>query len=196
MKIIKHTHIPESELLNKLRLTRLRGFGQPEVYKDSYMEIVDSFIHVLNPCQNYVLQSTVDDILELHSEFSNLGIDIFHLTGAVLFWLEGSNPETDPSIPLLPPIVEYSDTESRWIINDGMHRVYAASTVGRKINVVLISGKITHPYYAYPLPNAWADVFPVSTVPDTRKEYRNPEDYKALFRDFNSLFPGVQKKRT
>ena len=28
-----------------------------------------------------------------------------------------------------------------------------------------------------------------------KKEYRNPENYKALFRDFNEIFEGVQKQR-
>jgi hypothetical protein len=28
-----------------------------------------------------------------------------------------------------------------------------------------------------------------------KKEYRQPANYKALFRDFNAVFPGVQKQR-
>jgi hypothetical protein len=28
-----------------------------------------------------------------------------------------------------------------------------------------------------------------------KKAYRNPENYKALFRDFNAVFEGVQKQR-
>ena len=28
-----------------------------------------------------------------------------------------------------------------------------------------------------------------------KKEYRDPENYKALFRDFNEIFEGVQKQR-
>jgi hypothetical protein len=28
-----------------------------------------------------------------------------------------------------------------------------------------------------------------------KKEYRDPQNYKALFRQFNELFPGVQKDR-
>jgi hypothetical protein len=28
-----------------------------------------------------------------------------------------------------------------------------------------------------------------------KKEYRLPDNYKALFRDFNAVFPGVQKQR-
>jgi len=28
-----------------------------------------------------------------------------------------------------------------------------------------------------------------------KKAYRRPDDYKALFRDFNDVFPGVQVER-
>ena len=35
-------------------------------------------------------------------------------------------------------------------------------------------------------------------LPDNfqKKAYRVPENYKALFRDFNAVFPGVQQERT
>lgn len=199
MNIIKHTFIPEHELLAKLRLTKLRGFDQAEVYKDSTMEISNCFIHNLIPCQNYVLDSTIKDILDLYYAFLLLGVDIFRLKGAILFWLEGSNPDSDPPIPFLPPIIERSYEKSRsvWLINDGMHRIYAASTVGRMIHTVLITQVPSQfPYYAYPLENGWSDVYVVKEVPPARKAYRNPDDYKALFRDFNAVFEGVQKKRT
>jgi hypothetical protein len=34
-------------------------------------------------------------------------------------------------------------------------------------------------------------------LPDNyvKKVYRDPQNYKALFRDFNEHFPGVQKRR-
>lgn len=197
MKVIAHKLVPKEELFAKLRQTRLRGFDQPEVYKTSHITIEKRPIYWLAPCQNYVLSSTIQDIITLYKEFKKLGIDIFHLDGAVLFWLEGSDPDKDPPIPLLPPIVEYDDALNKWIINDGMHRIYAASGIGRTINVMLINGVPPEfPYYAYPLPGGWADVYSVDSVPEQRKAYRNPADYKALFRDFNAIFSGVQKKRT
>lgn len=198
MNVIKFDVLAESELLSRLKRTRLRGFDRAEVYKDSHLEIEDSFIHRLTPCQNYVLSSTVTDILNLYGAFQSLGIDIFHLRGGLLFWLEGSNPEVDPPIPLLPPIVEKSESDGGiWIINDGMHRVYAASQVGERVNTVLVSQvPLEYPYYAYPLPGGWSDVQSVLERPESRKAYRNPDDYKALFRDFNEIFEGVQKQRT
>jgi hypothetical protein len=56
---------------------------------------------------------------------------------------------------------------------------------------------IVYPYYAYALGGGWSEVAVVEKLPDgrRRKEYRNPENYRALFRDFNAVFPGVQKDR-
>ena len=58
--------------------------------------------------------------------------------------------------PLLPPVVERSeepDGRTVWLINDGIHRVYAAHLAGSPINVVTVDGA-SHPYYA--LASAWA----------------------------------------
>jgi hypothetical protein len=37
----------------------------------------------------------------------------------------------------------------------------------------------------------------VAELPDVyvKKAYRDKDNYKALFRDFNEVFPGVQKQR-
>jgi hypothetical protein len=84
------------------------------------------------------------------------------------------------------------------LINDGIHRVYAARKRGRKINVVLARNvPPQYPYYAYALPEGWACVEELNELREgyQKKEYRNPENYKALFRDFNEIFEGVQKQR-
>ncbi len=45
------------------------------------------------------------------------------------------------------------------LINDGIHRVYAARKRGRKLNVVLARNvPAEYPYYAYALPDGWAQV--------------------------------------
>jgi len=112
-------------------------------------------------------------------------------------------------VPVLPPIVEHSvesgaalglpDKPPRAInlINDGMHRCFAARWSGYRINCVHVIGA-SKPYYAFPLERKWMGVELVDSAPpsgDERKNYREPEDHKALFRDFNALFPGVQAKR-
>ena len=68
----------------------------------------------------------------------------------------------------------------------------------RKINVVLARNvPPEYPYYAYALSDGWAHVEELEELREgyQKKEYRNPENYKALFRDFNEIFEGVQKQR-
>ncbi|MDQ5949479.1 MAG: hypothetical protein QG589_605 [Patescibacteria group bacterium] len=194
--------VSEEELLGALKKTRLKGFGNPEIYKDSFLGLRRQMdTNLLVPPQRYVLKPTVNTILSLADEFASRDVDIFDLYGAVLFWLEGSNPDTDNPIPLLPPIVEESfEKEGRiiWLINDGMHRVSAARARGRSINVICITNvPREYPYYAYGLPDGWAGVEEISELTDgyKKKDYRNPDNYKALFRDFNGVFPGVQAER-
>jgi hypothetical protein len=123
------------------------------------------------------------------------------LRGGLLFWPEGSDPDRDAPIPFLPPVIEESverDGSTVLLINDGIHRVYAARKRGRKINVVLARNvPPQYPYYAYALPEGWACVEELDELREgyQKKEYRNPENYKALFRDFNEIFEGVQKQR-
>ncbi len=102
---------------------------------------------------------------------------------------------------MLPPIVEESHEPSGrtvLLINDGIHRIYAARSLGMPISVVLARNvPAEYPYYAYALPNGWAGVAELGELPDEfmKKEYRQPKNYKALFRNFNALFPGIQKQR-
>jgi len=102
---------------------------------------------------------------------------------------------------LLPPVVEESrepDGRTVLLINDGIHRVYAARKLGRRINVVLARNvPEEYPYYAYALRDGWKQVQELAELQEgyQKKEYRNPDNYKALFRDFNEVFEGVQKQR-
>ena len=201
MQIIKYNLLPEVDLLKRLQRTRLRGFDRAEVYRDATLEIIETDPATLTPAQRYVLQDGVQAILNVADAFEPLGIDIFALRGALLFWPQGSDPDNDPPIPFLPPVIEESierDGTKVLLINDGIHRVYAARKRGRKINVVLARNvPAEYPYYAYALPEGWAQVDELQELQEgyQKKEYRNPENYKALFRDFNEIFEGVQKQR-
>jgi hypothetical protein len=201
MQIIKYNLLPEVDLLKRLQRTRLRGFDRAEVYRDATLEIIETDPATLTPAQRYVLQDGVQAILNVADAFEPLGIDIFALRGALLFWPQGSDPDNDPPIPFLPPVIEESierDGTKVLLINDGIHRVYAARRRGRKINVVLARNvPAEYPYYAYALPEGWAQVDELQELQEgyQKKEYRNPENYKALFRDFNEIFEGVQKQR-
>jgi len=201
MQIIKHDLLSESDLLARLKRTRLRGFDRPEVYRDATLELVEADPEALTPAQRYVLREGVQAILDVADAFAARDIDVFALRGALLFWPEGSNPESDAPIPFLPPVIEESiepGGNKVLLINDGIHRVYAARKRGRRINVVLARDvPPEYPYYAYALPEGWARVEELNELRDgyQKKEYRNPENYKALFRDFNEIFEGVQKQR-
>jgi len=200
MQITKYDLLAEGELLSRLKRTRLRGFDRAEVYRDATLEVVEADPESLTPAQRYVLQEGVQAILDVADAFEPRGIDVFALRGALMFWPEGSDPD-GPPIPFLPPVIEESierDGRKILLINDGIHRVYAARKRGRKLNVVLARNvPAEYPYYAYALPDGWAQVDELAELQEgyQKKEYRNPENYKALFRDFNEIFEGVQKQR-
>jgi len=202
MNIVKYDLLPEAELLGRLKQTRLRGFDRAEVYRDASLEILEQADPAsLTPAQRYVLSDGIQSILDVADTFLTCGIDVFALRGALLFWTEGTDPDRDPPIPFLPPVIEESverDGSKVLLINDGIHRVYAARKRGRKINVVLARNVPSeYPYYAYALEDGWAQVRELAELQEgyQKKEYRNPENYKALFRDFNAVFEGVQKQR-
>jgi hypothetical protein len=200
MKIQKYELLSETELLARLKKTRLRGFDRAEVYRDATLEVAHLDTGDLTPAQRYVLAEGVQTILDVADAFAPLGVDVFGLRGALLFWPEGSDP-TEAPIPLLPPMIEESieaDGRKVLLINDGIHRVYAARKRGRKLNVVLARNvPPEYPYYAYALPDGWAQVEELAELTEgyQKKAYRNPDNYKALFRDFNEVFEGIQKQR-
>jgi hypothetical protein len=176
--------INRDDLLARLRETRLVGHDGARVYEHATLQVQTFDPEDLTPAQRYVLMPNVRRILSLRDV-----VDAFSLDGGL--YLDG--------VPLLPPVVERStepDGRDVWLINDGIHRVYAARLSGSPINVVTVDGA-SHPYYALALPDGWAGVTEMEELPDLfqKKEYRTPENYKALFRDFNAVFPGVQKER-
>ncbi|MBF0097119.1 MAG: hypothetical protein HQM04_10865 [Magnetococcales bacterium] len=194
--------IREEPLLQRLRQTRLRGFGQPLVYEQARLQLrreVDP--RTLYPAQNYVLQEDHRRLHTLYALFLQQGVNIFALDGALLFWLRHADGEEEGPIPLTPPVVELSqepDGRTLPLINDGMHRVYTAMRLGLPMHIVQVEGVPPQwPYYAYPLANGWADVQELAQLPAdyVKKAYRDPDNYKDLFRDFNGVFPGIQKQR-
>jgi hypothetical protein len=186
-----------SELLSALSRTRLRDGA--ELYANAELELSRATDpDELAPAQRYVLTPTVAKVLELRDSLLSDGIDIFALDGGV--WVSTSD-DPDERIPVIPPVVEESrepDGRTVLVIADGIHRVYAARAVGVPISVVAVRDvPAEHPYYAYALERGWDDVQPLEELPDgfQKKEYRRPDNYKSLFRDYNAIFPGVQKQR-
>jgi hypothetical protein len=190
---VKVERFSADELLARLAKTRLRGFGAARPYADASLELVSLSPEDLAPAQRYVLRPSVAAILELREALLGHGVDVFALDG-------GAYVRTaDELVPVIPPIVEESrepDGRTVWIINDGIHRVYAARSLGLPVSVVRATN-VSHPYYALALPGGWAEVEELDELPERyeKKTYRQPEGYKALFREFNEVFPGVQKER-
>lgn len=174
-------------LFDRLRKTKLRGHGQPEIYKDAHLGLFRTRMENLVPPQNYVLRGQLDYIRDLQEDvYNEKDLDLFDLDGFVI--VDG--------VPFTPPIVEISRNKagnSVLLICDGQHRVQAS---GGEITVVIASNlPWQYPYYAWPLENGWDDVEMVDFQPDVKKEYREPQDHKALYRNFEPQFPGYQPSR-
>jgi hypothetical protein len=202
MRLLRWENLSTEETLNRLYRTRLRGFDQPLIYENATLAVLPPLSpEQLTPTQRYILTPDLNQVLGLAALFDNCGVDIFSLTGALFFWIDRSDGEEEGPIPLTPPIIEESvepNGRTVWLINDGMHRVAAARKLGRNISIVLARGvPREYPYYAFPLDDGWETVVELPELPDgfQKKAYRFPDNYKSLFRDFNAVFPGVQKQR-
>lgn len=182
-------------VLATLRQTRLRGFDGARPYASASLSLESLRPDDLAPAQNYVLEPTVRTVLDLRSALLAWDVDVFALPGALRVVTD------DETIPVLPPIVEESvepDGRTVLLVNDGMHRVFAARRLSSPITCVVARGvPAQYPYYAYALPGGWPAVTPLASLPDghQKKDYRRPSAYKDLFREFNALYPGVQAQR-
>jgi hypothetical protein len=200
MRILECQRFSEAELLNRLAGVRLRGHGQAPIYREATLTLAEAInTDDLHPAQTYVLKAGVARTLALREALlAHSQVDIFQLRGGLMV-RTGDHP--DELIPVIPPVIEESreaNGETILLINDGMHRIYSARSLGLPIRVIIARGVPGQfPYYAFPLQHGWADVCEVDVIPDTfeKKAYRQPDDHKALFRDFNAVFPGVQAKR-
>jgi hypothetical protein len=188
VKIESFKPIMQAELIAEVRKVRLKGHSQQKPYHNSTITLTSLSTDLLSPCQRYVIRRGVDRVHDIRKQM--MPYDIFDM--AFGLWLKWGSGEM---IPFLPPVVEFSN--DKYVICDGMHRIYAAREANLPITCILVEDP-SHPYYAYPLENSWAEVEVVDIAPpsgDQRKAYREPDDHKALFRDFNERFPGVQAKR-
>jgi hypothetical protein len=199
LRVLSVERFGPEELLSRLRETRLRGFGGARPYAQATLELEPAIDPArLAPAQRYVLKAGVARILELRDALLAHGLDLFALDGGAYI---RTSEDPEERVPVIPPVVEESlepDGRTVLIVNDGLHRVYAARSVGLPIATVIAHGvPKEYPYYACALAGGWSEVVELDELPDgfQKKTYRNPESYKALFREFNEVFPGVQKER-
>jgi hypothetical protein len=199
LRVLSAETFRREELLARLRQTRLRGFDGAQPYAEATLSLSPATDPAdLAPAQRYVLKAGVARILELRDALLEHGIDMFALDGGAFVRTSEAPEET---VPVIPPIVEEShepDGRLVLIINDGIHRVFAARSIGLPITTVIAGGvPREYPYYACATSGGWSEVVELEELPDgfEKKAYRMPENYKALFREFNEVFPGVQKER-
>lgn len=199
MRVTDVEPIGVDALLDALRETRLRGFDGAQPYASATLRIERGRDPVsLAPAQGYVLTPGVQRMLELRKALASWDVDLFALDGGL--WIRTDEAPGD-RIPVIPPIVEHSsepDGRTVMVINDGMHRVQAARLSGAAITVIAAYDvPPEYPYYAFALPRGWAEVAELDELPSgfQKKRYRIEGNYKALFRDFNAVLPGVQKER-
>jgi hypothetical protein len=204
------------ELLSRLQQITLRG-SSTQPYLNARIDLVTLDPAFLAPTQRYVLDSELKkveqvrwDVLEAENQ------DIFLLDGYLrctyidktpLYELGRSQPydyvENYPpkTIDVLPPVIEeYFDPRGRlhMLICDGQHRCYLARTMGTLITVAYVRGiHWGFPYYAYPLPNGWNDVYIMTgEIPeDYIKKFHVAKNHKALYRNFNSRFENIGDSR-
>lgn len=149
------------------------------------------------PAQYYVLRSELNKVSYIRSLILEKGIDIFSLDGYLKVWTD----ENDASVvDILPPVIEESMTRTGDkvpIVCDGLHRVYLARKLESKINLIYVKDiPEEYPYYAYPNKNGWDDVVEIDSLPHgyIKKDYRITS-HRTLFRDFNSAFDNVGRRK-
>jgi len=197
MDVLEVTPFSRQVLLASLRQIRLRGFAGARPYAHARMELVQALDpEAVTPAQNYVLRGGVETVLALRRCLADRGLDPFSLDGGAHLRTAAEPTRTRA---LIPPIVEESaeaDGSTVLLASDGLHRIYAARSLGLPISVVVIR-EVSHPYYAFPIEAGWDGVAMLEELPERyqKKAYRQPENYKALFRQFNEVFPGVQEQR-
>jgi hypothetical protein len=198
LKVVSLERFDTARLLAGIRRTRLRGFGGARPYAAADLRVAAVDPATLAPAQHYVLRAGVERAVEVRAALLDLGVDSFALDGGA--WFRTAD-DPDEVVTIIPPVVEASrepDGAVVPLINDGIHRIFAARAAGLPITVVLATGvPAEYPYYAYPLRGGWSEVVELDELPDgfQKKRYRQPDGYHALFRDFSAVFPGVQKRR-
>jgi hypothetical protein len=186
----------QTELLTNLRRVVMLKDPNSYPYAQAALTVTTLPWSEIRPAQRYILADGLQKVHCLEWELKEHGLDIFKLDGYVTVWTDQSSEPID----LLPPVVETvneADGSLINIINDGMHRMYAARLEWKLPNIVLVRNlPEKYPYYAYPIPgsNPWDQISLVEggTIPASLiKKWHRTEDNKLLYRDFNSAFINV-----
>jgi len=196
MEITKVEHFGVDELMKRLRKVTMLEDRKTLPYRDAFISLENISTDDLYPAQRYVLIDELEKVRLLKWRLEEHGYDLFNLNGFVRIKLKGVSEPID----VLPPVVEeYIERNGRivHIINDGMHRAYAAYLEWVVPQVIYVRGLPKElPYYSYPIPQQdWRaiemienkDAIPHHFV----KKWHRTEHNKRLYRDFNSAFTNV-----
>ncbi|MCR4315398.1 MAG: hypothetical protein NUW37_03505 [Planctomycetes bacterium] len=190
------------ELIAGLRSVTLKENSAVKIYRDCAISVERLDPRQFAPPQRYVLESQVKTLMHLDFELERHGVDMFDLEGFVEYRVDGSSDWNG----LLPIIIEESieaNGEIKFIICDGMHRAYLAMSQMKLPKVAFIRGiPKEYPYYAYPNPNGWDDVAPISMKEEESglgksmiKKVHRIRNNKSLYRYFAPVFANLSEPR-
>lgn len=193
MKIVRLEKHSEKELLERLRKVSMFTDENKFVYKKASISLEKIHPRYLAPPQSYVLAKELQKVRELRFALLEKGVDLFNLEGYVTIYRE-EIPDTP--IDVMPAVIEESierDGSIQQIICDGMHRTYLARIEWVIPKVIFIRGlKKELPYYAFPWQGGWDKVVMREDLPEGFvKKWHRIENYKSLYRNFNSAFNNV-----
>jgi hypothetical protein len=195
-KITKVEHHSVDELLSRLKKVSMLKNPGVFPYAQAQLSLERMNISDIRPAQRYVLLSGLLKTQCLSHELKELGYDLMALDGYLTIYTDQSNEPID----LLPPIVELhreEDGRLNNIINDGMHRLYAARLEWRRPQVIYAQNlPQEYPYYAYPIPGPFpwevVEILDNDDIPKGfLKKWHRIRDNKLLYRNFNSSFQNV-----
>jgi hypothetical protein len=195
-KITKTERHPADELLERLRGVVMLKDRSAKPYASARLSLERMPFSQIRPAQRYVLTDGLLKAQCLTFELQERGFDPMALDG----WLTIHTDQSPEPIDLLPPVVEaHREADGSFvnILNDGMHRLFAARLEWRLPQVIFASGLPPElPYYAYPIPgdSPWDQVKILEGShigAGVIKKWHRTRDNKRLYRDFNSVFQNV-----
>jgi len=194
IKIKKITMYPQEELIRRLReITLTDGVTKP--YEKSEIEITKWVgFSLIRFAQTYVLKSDSQKVGHLYNALKEFGIDMVDISTLLEITIEDESGN-ETTFSYIPPVVEWTP-EDGYYISDGMHRFDFFLRFCFSARMMIVVKNPSAPYYALPCDLTWDTLPMVDERPEVRKIYRDPDNYKALFRDYNSQFPGIQRDRS
>jgi hypothetical protein len=185
-----------NKLTNNLKNVVMLKDRNSKPYTDATISLLEMDFESIHPAQRYVLADGLLKAQHLSWELKRFGFDPFRLDGYLTIWTDQSSEPIDLLPPILESILEDNGTINN-IINDGMHRLFAARLAWIKPKVILVKNlPKKFPYYAYPIPgnSPWdsVQILEGDTIPKGFiKKWHRIADNKLLYRDFNSSFTNV-----